>query len=171
MTNRFCNRYVNNDTSKGLWRVLGGPVGCGKTMLARCVFRTAISQTMAATVKANRKMAMSPEVAYVKWVNHGSDEVNEKDFAEYLLHRIKPATLVIIDDIGVETDRYKSGVGRMRLMRVLEVSERKWLFATTNLRPDQYLTKYDDRVASRLKGAVSLWVDAPDYREIKKGLK
>jgi DNA replication protein DnaC len=167
-TNRFCNRYITNDATKGRWRVLGGNVGCGKTMLARVIFRVSVSATTAKMAKEARKSNFSLETSWIKWIEYGSDEMKDADFNEYMRNSVAKATLIIIDDIGVEEDRYKSGVGRSRLMRVLEQAERKWLFATTNILPDDYLRRYDERVSSRLRGAVSMWNDAPDYRLIKK---
>lgn len=171
LTNRFINRYVANDQSKGKWRVIGGPVGTGKTMLAKVVLRCALSQTLMPEIRASRKATHTPEAHMLKWVELGSDEHSEKDFAERLENFVRGATLVVIDDIGAESDRYKSGVSRNRLLRVLEVCEKKWLFATTNLKPDEYETRYDERVGSRLRGAVSVWIDAPDYRQKKKEVK
>lgn len=171
LTNRFLNRYVANDGSKGKWRVIGGTVGTGKTMLAKVVLHCAMSQTLMAEIRASRNATHTPEAHLLKWVEFGSDEHSEKDFGERLENFIKPATLVVIDDIGAESDRYKSGVGRNRLLRVLEVCDKKWLFATTNLNPDQYEKRYDERVSSRLRGAVSVWIDAPDYRQTNKEIK
>lgn len=171
LTNRFITRYVANDVSKGRWRVIGGPVGTGKTMLAKVVLRCAMSQTLMPDIRASRKSTHTPEAHMLKWVELGCDEHSEKDFGERLENFVRAATLVVIDDIGAESDRYKSGVSRNRLLRVLEVCEKKWLFATTNLKPDQYESRYDERVSSRLRGAVSVWIDAPDYRQTKKEIK
>src|SRR5678815_4265886 len=71
LTNRFLNRYVANDQSKGKWRVIGGPVGTGKTMLAKVVLRCAMSQTLMPEIRSSRKGTHTPEAHLLKWVEMG----------------------------------------------------------------------------------------------------
>jgi len=156
LTNRFINRYVANDSSKGRWRVIGGLTGTGKTMLAKVVLRCAMSQTLMPQIKESRKTLTTPEAHLIKWAEFVS--APEKDFMESFGF-VKPATLVVIDGIGAEPDPSSS-----RLLQVLELCEKKWLFATTSLKPDEYAGRYGEEVASKLRRAVSVWIDAPDYR-------
>lgn len=162
LTNRFINRYVAGDASKGCWRVIGGLTGTGKTMLSQVVLRCGLSQTLLRQIKESRKTLTTPETHLIKWVELWSKEHSEQYFNEYLDSSIRASMLVVIDGIGAEHDWSSTGVDR--LLKVLELCEKKWLFATTSLNPDWYAGRYGDRVASLLRRAVSVWIDAPDYR-------
>lgn len=60
-----------------------------------------------------------------------------------------------IDDAGSEVDRYKSGQPTELLCRVLSMRERKFTILTTNIAPENWVKRWDQRVADRLmRGSV-----------------
>ena len=166
LTNRFIDRFLMNDISKGTWRILSGNPGCGKTHLARCVYRSCFKHLVDA--KESRKSNHSPEITFIRWPELGGDATNDSEFSVFLKNSLVGADLVIIDDIGSDTDAYRAGRNVNRLQIILDRCENKWLFATSNLTTDGFQEVYGDRIASRLKRAVSLWIDAADYRPNKK---
>jgi DNA replication protein DnaC len=73
--------------------------------------------------------------------------------------------LIVLDDLGAETDRFRSGTPAARLRRLLEQSQNKWLIATTNTPKAEWPNVFDNRVASRLSAArVITTTGIPDYR-------
>lgn len=85
------------------------------------------------------------------------------------MHDVCDASLVIVDDLGTETDQFRSGAPTQRLCELLNACERKHLWATTNVPPAGWAAKWDQRVEDRLLSADVVVVKAPSYRsEIKK---
>lgn len=58
------------------------------------------------------------------------------------------SSMLIIDDIGAEHD--PSGIGREKLVYLLERREQRWTVITTNIPPEQWESKFERRIASRL---------------------
>ena len=86
-------------------------------------------------------------------------------FEDVCENELWDARFVIIDDIGAESDRYKSGEPATRLLRVLNRLEKKWLFVTTNVAPSMWRETFDQRIADRLLGGayVSMF-EVPSWR-------
>ena len=105
-------------------------------------------------------------MAYADWPKL----VEITDDAEYedAARDLREADVVLLDDVGAETDRFKSGAPTSRLRRILSDLENRWVLITTNLMPDQFLGRWDARVASRLSAArVFNAPNTPDYRAIQ----
>jgi len=79
--------------------------------------------------------------------------------------QVRGLDLLVLDDLGAETDRYRSGVPTARLQRVLELMEHRWLLITTNVPKDKWRERWDQRICSRLEASayISLF-HVPDYR-------
>ena len=90
-------------------------------------------------------------------------------FDTHHMDEIKRAEIVMIDDVGSEVDKYKSGEPTSRLRQILSLCDDKFLLLTTNLTKTAFFERYDARVADRLQAAH--WCDmtgVPSYRSKTK---
>ena len=97
------------------------------------------------------------------WASISSHDKNAE--FEDAMTDLKTAHIVFLDDIGAETDRFKTGETTSRLCRVLDMCQGKWLFITTNLEQPLIAAKYDHRVLDRMN--MAHWCDLagmPSYR-------
>ena len=60
------------------------------------------------------------------------------------------ADVLFLDDIGAETEKYKTGESVDALCQVLSRREDKWTMITTNIDPMNWSQRFDVRVADRL---------------------
>lgn len=78
---------------------------------------------------------------------------------------IRSARVVLFDDVGSESDRFRSGEPAERLREALEAVERKWVVLTTNIEPNRWSARFDQRVADRLNKAAHVSLEhVPSYR-------
>lgn len=158
----FCSRWYANDRQRKPWLVIGGRTGCGKTRIAKGVYHFAQAHNVDAFLVGGWGNLAAPDSQMVHWPTVVG--WNDKDF-EDLLRDLKTNALIILDDIGAETDRFKNAVSVVRLCQVLEICDHKWLFATTNVDRTQWKQMWDVRVADRLRQ--SAWLpmfEVPSYR-------
>lgn len=88
------------------------------------------------------------------------------DFEE----EVHAAKFVILDDLGSETDRYRTGEPAERLRIILDLCATKWLLASTNLTRETLAKAFDPRVQSRMERAAVLdMTGVPDYRPKLRG--
>ena len=148
---RYLRRAINNDRSKGTWLLISGPVGTGKTHAARAVFKQFSSWSMTAWDLGVWKNARAD---FLDWPTIRSDK-----FFDTRMDEVRGgngffgANLVVLDDIGAEVDRFKTGEEAERLRQILTICENKWLLVTSNLPREKFPEVYDARVASRLSAA------------------
>ncbi len=150
----------------GRWRIAVGNVGCGKTHISRRLKRWAENARITAW-----EMAWSgpklPTVIFSEWMELASPETcDERQFDDWI-REVSEASMVILDDIGTETDQYKTGIPTARLCRLLNRCEGKWLWISTNIQPMQWATKWDARVEDRLLSGKIITINAPSYRSEK----
>ena len=73
--------------------------------------------------------------------------------------------MVFLDDVGSETDKFKTGEPAERFRIVLEICEKRFLLVSMNVSPTLWTSAWDSRVNSRLQRAVCLdLTNAPDFR-------
>ena len=160
-------RIIRDLRDKGTWLVVSGQTGCGKSHVARAVAKFWDHHKIDAWSRGWVPGVHLPNAEFIIWplaVECGRDEWRE------WLTGIRTARVAIFDDVGSESDRFKSGEPAERLREALEACERKWVLITTNVRPEKWATKFDQRVADRLNAAhhVPMW-DVPSYRGLQKG--
>jgi DNA replication protein DnaC len=80
------------------------------------------------------------------------------------MREVDESSMVIIDDIGTETDRYRTGIPCSRLCQLLDHCRNKWLWITTNKHPNEWATTWDKRVEDRMLAGDVLVLDAPSWR-------
>lgn len=145
---------------KGTWLVIEGNTGCGKSHCAKRL-RTFYNGSKIEFWQGGGREHI-PNALWGYWPEVvGWDDDDFDDFVSEACG----AKLVILDDIGAEEEKYKSGAPAARLARVLERCDGRWLFATTNVPSANWRDRWDQRVSDRLLagGRVTLF-DVPSYR-------
>lgn len=164
---RFCRRYGVNDRESGTtWLVLSGNTGCGKTHIARKVWR--VITDYAVDISLMPGWGIGGQPVMLDWADVAAED-SERGFDAFS-DLVKASQVVILDDVGSEVDRFKNGQHAERLRRILSLCERKWLLLTTNLTRASLAKTYDGRVADRMERA--RWVelhDVPSYRHKLRG--
>lgn len=144
---------------------MAGSPGCGKTHVARSIYRFA--QAWGPDLIITHRLCHWAAL-WIDWPAVAEAQ-DESMFAD-ILYQLGGATFVAIDDVGSESDRFRSGVAAARLRRVLSRAENKWVVMTSNLGLEGLLDCYDARPADRLRAFQ--WLDVgevPSYRPHLKG--
>lgn len=163
----YIRAISNNDLSRGRDFGISGSTGCGKTHVARGIYRFVQAWGVDICFAQRRSHWGS---MWIDWPNVAELD-DEEDFKD-VRYELERATFVVIDDLGSETDRFKNGVSASRLRRVLSLIEHKWVVLTTNLTLPEMIESYDIRVADRLRAFN--WVElgnTPSYRSKLKESK
>jgi len=157
---RFVRKIAHNDFRTGRRLILSGPPGTGKTKVAWAIYRYV--KAFSADIAWNHG-GKHFEKKWIDWPDVAETD-KESDF-EDLCQEIGESEFIVLDDVGSETDRFKSGLPASRLRRVLSRTEKKWIIVTTNLPKAELLNLYDARVADRFKVFKWLSLDGvPSYR-------
>jgi len=160
---RFARRCVLSERPLP-WVVLVGKTGCGKTRAAKRAIRIIRESALDAQIAGYWSGRLCTAVT-ADWPQLA--EMDDDDYAD-ASRDLTEADVVLLDDIGAETDRYRSGLPTGRLRRLLGDLERRAVLVTTNVPMAQWESRWDARVASRLSAAKVLDLAAvPDYRPIK----
>lgn len=162
----FCRASQRNNRSKGHWLVLAGSPGCGKTHVAEKV-RGYITQRQ---IDAYSRGWLSGELhapAFLRWDR--VCKMDDDDFDAVVDRVVKPARVVILDDVGAEIDQFKNGAPIVRLKAILDDCERKWLLMTTNISKPDWAETFGARITDRLKEARYLGLfEVPSYRGTRR---
>jgi DNA replication protein DnaC len=163
----FTRHSLRNTARRVRWLVVGGETGSGKTHAAKRIVRRFRDCRIWAW-EAGYWGGSIPNAAFWRWQKLAELEEDEwKEVLEEITggNQLRGADLLVIDDLGAETDKYRSGVPVARLQTVLEVMEFRWLVVTTNVTRAQWEKRWDKRISSRLQAAayVNLF-NVPDYR-------
>lgn len=166
---RFAEGWIkaaaNNDpAAKSRWLVLAGATGIGKTHALRRAY--AFLRNHSGDLWP-RPYPTPPGVVCYTWSRIVGLGPLSWDDIEVEAHR---ARMVLIDDMGTEVDRFRTGEPAERLRCLLDVCVGKWLLVTTNVPKARFADVFDVRVQSRLERAVVLdLVGVPDYRPKLRG--
>lgn len=138
--------------------VLAGGTGCGKSHLARGVYRWTSAIAIDAWA-AGYWPRQVPSTAFLDWpgfVESDQDGV-ARDLAE--------ADLAVLDDVGAEVDRFKNGAPTETLRRFLELRAGRFTVVTTNVPVSQWDKRWDARVADRLyrRSFIVDMIDMPSW--------
>lgn len=126
--------------------VIYGENGCGKSHIAKCVFRWAnrIAHKLPPVKLAEDEFGI-PSTALHNWPAI-VDGFKREQWS--VIDDLESATLLILDDIGAEHDPSKIGVEKLYIL--LSRREFKWNIITTNVVPGAWDEKFERRIASRL---------------------
>jgi DNA replication protein DnaC len=117
--------------------VLCGESGCGKTHIAKHLYRWA--RTYSGRTGAS--------IVYQSWAE-ACDLITEG--YDGLVQDCMEADFLALDDVGAESDRYKTGIMVDKLCQILSRREERYTIITTNIGPAQWNSRFDIRVADRL---------------------
>lgn len=127
--------------------VLVGESGCGKTHVARAIARYAAVAGFTALEKGRGKTWSDhiPSSAFYAW-SEITDGFKAGDYST--VQDMMDADLLVLDDVGAEHDPSKNATAK--LCQILSRREKKFTVITTNIKPEEWPTSFDTRVADRL---------------------
>jgi DNA replication protein DnaC len=137
---RFCK--CQRDGAKLL--VISGQSGTGKTHVAERM--KGLASRLGISLWETGQWSNPPLSLLDEWAPVAALEY--RDYREWL-EELSRIDIVFLEDVGAETDRFKSSEPTERLREVLNACKNKWLMVTTNLLPEQWPVKWDERVADR----------------------
>lgn len=137
--------------------ILCGNTGSGKTHTLNAARRYIGKHA----IRLWKARAYPVRISQLSWMRVAA--LDQEEFSRCLQDEASGCDVLFLDDIGAETDQFKSGAPSYRLQRLLDLN--KHVMAATNIRPDNWPEKWNARVASRLADGVivELW-ETPDYR-------
>jgi DNA replication protein DnaC len=126
--------------------VLAGDSGCGKTHVA---WRCHEFLLRAAIVGWERKWWKNRLLisVFYPWSQLAGTSTDERDGA---WRDCSESDFLVLDDVGSETDVYKSGMQKENLRLMLEERLGKFTLITMNVPPETWRAKWDARIEDRL---------------------
>lgn len=132
-------------------RVLVGPVGTGKTtalLRARAFLESHACDIYDCGYCAPDRI---PSCMYASWPKRAT--MDARQFDDWF-DDASAAQWIILDEVGGETDRYRSGEAVERLQRTLRLAKTKWMLVSTNVPIKLWSERFDERVADRLSASL-----------------
>jgi len=144
----YCADLLRNRGENRLL-VLYGETGTGKTHIARSLFWWFRAVALMSWEKGWWRPNV-PSALFRTWAEIADEESTER--ATALLNDARDCGLIVLDDVGTEVDRFKSGLVIERLRDLLSRRDKpsRWTVITTNVGPEWWAEKWDMRVADRL---------------------
>ena len=128
------------------WLILSAKSGCGKTLLARAIYRQFMEQNrFELSYDRDRNRIQGNTAMFVDWRKF-CDHV--RGGAYELIEDLCDEWFVIIDDLGAERDT--TGFIASATDRILNSRRDRWTLITTNLPLSEIGERIDPRVASRM---------------------
>lgn len=161
----WCHRMIYGPPEKRHF-ILVGPTGTGKShtaLAAKDYLADALLWAWRGELIIGRMgvaMINAPEIV----------DMSDDHFG-YWLEGLAHKKVLFLEDIGTETDQYRSGLPRKRLYQVLEHFAGQWLFITTNVPEEGWIEKWDARVEDRLHRSADIAVlkEVPSFTVWKMG--
>lgn len=116
--------------------VLCGTNGVGKTMLLRGAWRYLRAVRVSAWEKGF--WPMPPSVRFALWDRYANLD-RSKEEEDLCLRDLEEAEILLLDDVGAEADRFRSGLALSNLTTLLSAREGKWTALTTNYLPESWI--------------------------------
>lgn len=147
LAEQYAKRVASNDRTGPRLLVLGGKNGTGKTHVARAIHHYFNAVAIDCRFKGYWRGAEIPHSMFCEWTELAECEPGKPSSA---WDAATGADLLVLDDVGADVDRYKSGLPVANLSRMLNARERRWTIATMNHPPSAWADRFDKRVADRL---------------------
>lgn len=144
---RFIKCWCHNKGERRL-TVLAGKTGCGKTHTLDALYEFA---QLARTSLADMGFwGWPPSIWLTRWPERARALIENKTPMAEILQDSRTADILFLDDIGSESDKFKTGEVNDALCQLLSARERKWTFITTNVEEPDWTKRFDARIADRL---------------------
>jgi hypothetical protein len=153
----WCSRVRNNASRVARLIVLAGPFGCGKTEILKGA-RGYIKDIYMRVDDCAWKKSIT--IASIVWPEFIADYISQKNNER--MEDIITSDVVFIDDVGAESDRFRSGEPTQILGEMLGALDKKFVFITTNIEPAGWKLRWDGRVEDRLLRNGAVVVDGYD---------
>lgn len=150
----WCRRVSQNVRGVGRLICLVGPNGCGKTQMLLGARNYVNAVRMSVYPRAWKQRPAT--VVKVRWSEFAK---SVGDGNEAMREDVELADVAFLDDVGSESDQYRSGEPSELLGDVLSALANKFVFITTNFPPDAWRQRWDGRVEDRLLRGESVVVD------------
>lgn len=159
-TERWIKAAAVNERTRTRWMAFVGTPGTGKSHAMRAAWT--FLRTHNVDLWKLRHHSTPPSARLAVWSNVvGLGEGAWADFED----DVRRSAFVFLDDVGTETDRFKTGQPIERLRLVLDLCAAKWLMISSNLTRETFGKGFDARIESRLQRAAILdMTGAPDFR-------
>ena len=165
----FCASWakLSPEPSESSMLVLQGQSGCGKTRLAKRVYAWALRVALTAYFQSEHVASSIPTVKFIDWsMVCNPERMSEASWIGFL-EDIGSDSLVVIDDIGCDVDRFKSGASIERLCMVLNRRSGRHTMITTNHEVKSWATVFDARVSDRLnRNSRVIEMKSPSYATV-----
>lgn len=159
----WCHRWYNDDPHDRLL-VLSGLPGCGKTHIAQRVWAWAQLTALTRWEHLRCPSDALPTVHFADWFKLADDDRCTVSMWDNFVRGAGAYSLFVLDDIGAETDRYRTGVPTARLCELLNTRANKFTLITTNVPFAKWRERWDARVEDRLlRNAVIFQAEAPSF--------
>jgi DNA replication protein DnaC len=143
---RLAFGWYRNSFSERHLLVLVGRTGCGKTHCARRL--AAWARYVGVSAWEAGWWPDVPNVSYTAWTEACDDF--SRDPKANIMGDLTTQTLLVLDDVGAEVDRWKTGEMNVKLQMVLDRRTKLWTAITTNVEPSRWSARWDERIADRL---------------------
>lgn len=146
-TERFCADWLKHQTP-GRKLILFGSSGCGKTAIVLRVMNWA--RQNARNAVNTKQWNKWPMCKFIRWQSI-IDDLESGDSIATIVDPLAEESMLGIDDIGAESDRFKGGKPADALAYLLSLCQRRtWLIISTNEAPETWAERWDTRVEDRL---------------------
>lgn len=115
--------------------VLCGTNGTGKTHLLRGAWRYLRAVRVSAWEKGY--WPMPPSVRFALWDRYANLD-RSKEEEELCWRELEEEDILLLDDVGAEADRFRSGLALANLATLLSARAGKWTGITTNYLPETW---------------------------------
>lgn len=136
-----------NDKLHGRLLVLSGRFGTGKSRVARKAVKAIQAMGIAAWYEKLRRQTIAAHA--FNWSELAQIGPMERNDQSAWIDAVEVGA-ALIDDIGTEVDKFKSGSTTENLRLLLEARRDLWTIYTTNIPPDKWAECWDRRVDDRL---------------------
>lgn len=143
----YIGRWFRNKPPRGSF-IMAGQSGCGKTRMLLALYRYARHASVRAAEDAHWKWP--PQLWLMLWPEVARAVVEAQTPMRSIIHDGLTADLLFLDDIGAESDKYKTGEAKDALCQLLSARAGKWTVITTNIAPLDWPMVFDIRIADRL---------------------